>query len=128
MSELITDADIAEIEAILEDLSDVTEEPITYKTYTGLTPGDQLAGTPATPTYTTDLTTTSAMARELTLEEVRKSGGAYELGDMEFIVRRLTKPDYKDRIVYDGGEYRPKSRKRLFLKKVLWWELVAGKE
>lgn len=123
---LLTQKDIDDIKAAMVELAPFTEEPITYRTYTGITPGDSALGTPDTPNYTN--TDETAGARELTLEEVTASGGAYVMGDMEFTTRRATEPKYEDRIVYDGVSYKPKEIKHTWLSEVLWWEVRARRE
>lgn len=123
---LITQKDIDDIKAAMAELAPFTEEPVTYRTYTGITPGDPVLGTPDTPVYHD--TSETAMARDLTVEEVAVSGGLYILGDMEFSIRRATKPTYQDRIVYGGATWKPKSIRSVFLGEVLWWEVRAGRE
>ena len=123
---LITQKDVDDIKGTLAELAPFTEEPITYRTFTEMIPGDPVLGTPDTPGYAD--TAETAGVRELSLEEVQVSGGAYVLGDVEFTVRRQTKPKYEDRIAYGGSSYKPKSIGKLFLGEVLWWEIKAGKE
>lgn len=123
---LLTQKDIDDIKAAMAELAPFTEEPITYRTYTGTTPGDPVMGTPDTPNY--DDTAETAIVQELSIEEVAVSGGVYVLGDVEFTVRRATKPAYEDRIIYDGKTWKPKSINKVFLGEVLWWEVRAGRE
>lgn len=123
---LITQKDVDDIKGTLAELAPFTEEPITYRTFTEMIPGDPVLGTPDTPDYTD--TAETAQVRELNLEEVHVSGGAYVLGDVEFTTRRETKPEHEDRIVYNGSSYKPKSINKMFLGEVLWWEVKAGKE
>jgi hypothetical protein len=123
---LITQKDVDDIKTAMAELAPFTEEPITYRTYTSTTPGDPVLGTPDTPNYTD--TAETAGARDLTVEEVAVSGGVYVMGDMEFTTRRTTKPEYADRIVYQGDTFRPKDIDKTFLGEVLWWEVRAGKE
>ena len=123
---LITQKDVNAIKAALEELAPFTEEPITYRKYDHTEPGDPVIGAPAQDVFVD--TSTTASVRELTLEEVQVSGGAYLLGDREFTIRMLANPDYRDRIVYAGTSYKPKSIGKMFLGEVLWWEVRAGKE
>lgn len=123
---LLTQKDIDGIKAAMAELAPFTEEPIIYRTYIGMTPGDPALGTPDTPNYTD--TEETAGARELTLEEVTVSGGAYVMGDMEFTTRRTTEPKYEDRIVYAGTSYKPKEINHIWLGEVLFWEIRAGRE
>jgi len=123
---LITQKDVDDIKAAMEELAPFTEEPITYRTYTGMTEGDPVHGIPAQPTYTD--TAETAMTRNLSAEEVQKSGGYYILGDMEFTIRREVKPEYEDRIIYGGLTWKPKKIDKTFLVEVLWWEVKAGRE
>lgn len=123
---LITDKDVADIKAALEDIAPYVEEPITYRRRTGIMPGDPAHGEPDTPQY--DNQARAAVVRKLTLEEITISGGAYELGDLEFTIRMDQEPAYEDRIVYNGRTFRPKSIGKLYLKEVLWWDVRAGKE
>lgn len=123
---LITQKDVDDIKAAMVELAPFTEEAIIYRTYTGTTPGDPVHGTPDTPNYTD--TEETSMVRELTVEEVQVSGGAYVLGDMEFIIRREVQPEYEDRIVYGGLTWKPKSIDKTYLGEALWWEVKAGRE
>jgi len=123
---LINQKDIDDIKAALAEMAPFTEEPITYRTYTGTTSGDPVAGTSDTPNYTD--TSETAIVQELSVEEVAVSGGVYVLGDMEFSIRRTTRPAYQDRIVYADATWKPKSIKSVFLGEVLWWEVRAGRE
>lgn len=123
---LLTQNDIDDIKAAMVELAPFTEEPITYRTFTSMTPGDPVLGTPDTPNYTD--TAETAGVRELSLEEVTVSGGAYVMGDMEFTCRRAVKPAYEDRIAYGGDTWKPKSIRHVYLGEVLWWEVKAGKE
>lgn len=122
---LLTQKDIDDIKAAMAELAPFTEEPITYRTYTGTTEGDPVLGTPDTPNYTD--TPETAGTRDLSLEEVVVSGGVYVMGDMEFTCRRAVKPAYEDRIVYDGFTWKPKDIDKLYLGEVLWWVVVARK-
>lgn len=128
MSKLITEQDIQDLKNDLIDLADVVEEPIVYQMYIGMTAGNQVKGQAAQPNYSPDPNVTSAMIERLTLEQVQVSGGAYELGDVQFTIRRTTKPSYDDRIDYDGARYRPKDMDRLYLKETIWWEILGRKE
>lgn len=123
---LVTQKDIDDIKAAMVELAPFTEEPITYRTYTGMTPGDPALGTPDTPNYTDSSIT--AIARELTVEEVQVSGGVYILGDMEFTIRTATEPKYGDRISYKGATWKPKEINHTWLGEVLFWEVRAGRE
>lgn len=123
---LLTQKDIDDLKAAMAELAPFTEEPIVYKKYTGMTPGDPLVGTPATPIYT--LADSTAMVRDLTVEEIAVSGGKYILGDMEFSIRTATQPAYDDRIVYNGLIWKPKKINPVYLGEALWWEIKAGKE
>jgi hypothetical protein len=123
---LIRDKDILDINNALAEIAPYTEEDITYQAYNSTTPGNPVAGTAATNNYNPEAI--SAGIRELTLEEIVVSGGAYETGDVEFSIRRATKPDYLDRIDYDGGRYRPKKITIPPLKGVCLWTVVARKE
>ena len=123
---LITPKDIADIKAALVELAPVTEEPITYKRFDHMADGDPVMGTPSAPVYVDSATT--AGIRELSVEEVAVSGGAYILGDIEFSVRMEQPPSYQDRLVYNALTWKPKSINKVFLSEVLWWEIRAGKE
>ncbi|HBX22669.1 MAG TPA: hypothetical protein DEF34_03375 [Desulfotomaculum sp.] len=123
---LITQKDVDDIKAAMAELAPFTEEPITYRTFTGMTAGDSVHGTPETPNYTD--TNETAMTRNLTAEEVQKSGGYYIIGDMEFTIRRETEPQYEDRIVCGGLTWKPKKIDKTFLGEVLWWEVKARRE
>lgn len=105
----------------------ILAEPITYRTYTSMSEGDPILGTPAEPQYTDDSTAT-AIARELTVEEVHVSGGVYVLGDMEFTVRDITEPKYDDRITYGGAAWKPKEINHTWLGEVIFYEIRAGRE
>lgn len=121
--------DLAYIRECMDDVSPDAEEGITYKQYDHTEEGDPVLGTPDTPVYN-DLVITAA-ARELTIEEIQVSGGAYVLGDMEFKIRQTAlsaKPAYGDRIIYDGDTYKPKSIKHSFLGGIIGWNVRAGKE
>ncbi|MCG8401371.1 MAG: hypothetical protein MJA84_07210 [Firmicutes bacterium] len=123
---LLSQKDVDEIKAAMAELAPFTEEAITYRTFTGMTPGDPVHGTPEIPNYTD--TSETAMTRNLTAEEVQTSGGAYVMGDMEFTTRRTTKPEFEDRIVYGGLTWKPKKIDKMYLGEVLWWEVKAGRE
>jgi len=125
---LITDKDIQDINSALAELAPYTEAAITYKTYVSTTPANQKTGTQAVDNYATDATVTGAMVQELTLEQIMTSGGAYEAGDVEFTVRRTTKPLYTDRIQYDGVLWRPKEIRRPPLNGVNLWTIIATKK
>ncbi len=125
---MIKDRDIAAINNALESMAPYTEVSIVYQVYQDTTPGNKPAGQAPTDNYTPDATVTSAMYRELTLEEVQLSGGVYERGDVEFSVRRSTKPSYKDRVDYDGARWKPKEIGRPPLNGVNLWGIVARKE
>lgn len=123
---LITQKDVEDIKAALAEIAPFTEEPITYRKYDHTNPGDPVLGSPTVDVYID--TATTASVRELTLEEVQVSGGAYLLGDREFTIRMQANPDYRDRIVYAGTSYKPKSIGKMFLGEILWLEIRAGKE
>lgn len=123
---LINQKDIDDIKAAMAELAPFTEEPITYRTFTGMTPGDLAAGVPDAPNFIDTVET--AIVQELSIEEVAVSGGVYVLGDMEFSIRRVVQPAYNDRIVYGGITWKPKSIRKVFLGEVLWWEVRAGRE
>jgi hypothetical protein len=125
---LISQKDVEEIKAALGELASFTEESITYRRYMHTEHGDPVVGTPDTFIYEDDSAVTSATVRELTLKEVQVSGGAYVLGDVEFTVRATSAPAYADRIVYNGANWKPKEIKHFWLREVLWWEIIAGKE
>lgn len=127
MGELIDQTDIDDINADLADVAEFTEEPITYKQYTGITKGDQVEGTADTPDYVPDPTVPTAAVRDLTVEEIAVSGGRYEMGDLMIKVRRALKPDYKDRIECRGSEWEPKRISPPPLKGVLLWTVIARK-
>lgn len=119
--------DLAYMRECLDDVAADMEEAVTYKRYDHTEPGDPILGTPDTPIYVDSATT--AVVRELTLEEIQVSGGAYVLGDMEFKIRQTAlsvTPAYADRIVYDGATYKPKSIKHSFLGGVIGWTVRAG--
>lgn len=121
--------DLAYIQECLDDVAPDTEEAVTYKQYDYTEPGDPVLGTPDTPVYN-DLAIT-ATARELTIEEIQVSGGAYVLGDMEFKIRQTAltaAPAYADRIIYDGATYKPKNINHSFLGGVIGWGVRAGKQ
>lgn len=141
---IITDRDIADIKGALAELAPYIEEPAIYRRYLGLTEGNPVLGIPAQPNY--ESVAIALQARELTLEDVMVSGGAYVMGDVEFTIRKdqapgqlwdqnLTGaigedsllPDHPDRIVWNSAAYRPKSIKHLWLGGVLWWEIRAGR-
>ncbi|ATW24163.1 hypothetical protein [Candidatus Formimonas warabiya] len=141
---MITTDDMDFIRECLSDVAGDVEESIVYKKYLNTTPGDQVMGIPDTPNYESfDIT---ARVRALTLEEIQVSGGAYIFGDVEFKIRKqdwmqwdlnLTggydpesstiRPDYPDRIIYDGLTYKPKSYSHAWLGGVLWYKVKAGK-
>lgn len=123
---LLSQKDVNDIKAALAEIAPFTEEPITYRKYDHTEPGDPILGTSPVDVYVD--TQTTAGVRELTLEEVQVSGGAYLLGDMEFTIRIEVPPSYRDRLVYAGTTYKPKSIGKMFLGEVLWWEIRAGKE
>ncbi|GEM_PF-2330196 len=121
--------DLTYIQECLDDVSLDTEEEVTYKRYVSTTPGDPAMGTPDAPVYN-DIAIT-ASARELSLEEVKVSGGVYVLGDMQFKLRQtvlVTQPAYTDRIVYSDATYKPKSITHSFLGGVIGWTIRAGKQ
>lgn len=126
---MLTAADIDTIRADFDDIGPDIETGITYRRYTGITPGDTVLGTPDKATYT-DLPINVSI-RELTLEEISVSGGAYVLGDIECKIRQTVlenQPDYNDRIVYAGASFRPKSISPVSLGGVLYWKVRAGRE
>jgi len=121
--------DLTYIRECFDEVAPDIEEPITYKRYTGMTAGDPVRGTADTPNYT-DLAITASV-RELTLEEIQVSGGAYVFGDTEFKIRQTVlaeTPAYTDRVIYAGTTYKPKSISRSFLGGVVNWTIRAGKQ
>jgi hypothetical protein len=125
---LLTQKDIDGIKEALNDLAPFIEEPIVYRRYDHTEAGDPTLGTSDRFIFTDDPSVFSAIVNELTLKEVQVSGGVYLLGDLEFIIRRTAQPAYEDRIVYGGNTWKPVEIKHLWLKEVLWWEIVARKE
>lgn len=126
---MLTSDDLTYVRECLDDVATDVEEAVTYKRYDHTEPGDPILGTPDTPVYVDSAIT--AAARELTIEEVQVSGGAYVLGDMEFKIRQtvlLVIPAYADRVIYDGATYKPKSIKHTFLRGVIGWTVRAGIE
>lgn len=125
---LLSAADVEYIQECQDDIASDIEEDVTYRQYTGLVAGDAVMGTPDTYSYT-DLPTT-ASARELTLEEVQRSGGVYVLGDMEFRFRQtvLAAAQYNDLIVFAGATFKPKSITHKFLGGRTGWIIRARKQ
>ncbi|MBC9783545.1 hypothetical protein H1S01_03335 [Heliobacterium chlorum] len=124
---MLTEKDVATMQADLADIGADIEEPITYKRFTGMTPGDAALGIAESPNY--DDTAIQASCRELSMEEIQNSGGFYVFGDMEFKIRAsVLTPTYGDRIDYMGAIYRPKSVKRTYLGSTLSYTVRAGKE
>lgn len=118
---MLNAADIAAIQRDLAALASDAEQAITYRTYTGTTGGDPVMGIPAQDAYTDEVAT--ATVRELTVEEVQLSAGAYSIGDLEFGVRRNTATN-RDLIVYGGSTWRPLEIRRVMLGgQVLRWQL-----
>lgn len=141
---MLNSDDIEYIHKSLNEIASDIEESIIYRKYINTTTGDHVLGTPDTSNYN-DYNIT-ARVRMLTLEEIQVSGGVYVLGDMKFIIRKkdwmqwdiyLTgahdpslptiKPDYPDRIRYNGVTYKPKSYSHMWLGGVLWYKVKAGK-
>ena len=126
---LLDSSDLTYIRECLDDVAADVEEAVTYRRYDHTNPGDPILGTPDTPVYVDSAIT--AAVREVTLEEVQVSGGAYVLGDMEFKFRQTalsSPPTYADRIVYSGAIYKPKSINHSFLGRAIDYTVKAGKE
>jgi hypothetical protein len=126
---LLDSNDVDFVKQCLADISGDVEQPITYRRYVNTTPGNQVMGTTDTPNY--DDLSIDASVRDLTLEEVEKSGGAYVLGDVEFKIRHTklpSKPAYADRLIYDESTFKPKSITHSYLGGVLSWTIRAGKK
>lgn len=124
---MLNQDDLGYMRECLDGIAPDVEEPVTYKRYDHTDPGDPVEGTPDTPVYVDSAIT--AAVRELTLEEIQVSGGAYVLGDMEFKIRQpalSAAPVYADRIVYAGATYKPKSIGHSFLGGVIGWKIRAG--
>jgi hypothetical protein len=121
--------DVAYMRECLDEVAPDTEESITYRQYKGIISGNQAMGNPDRPNYT-DLDITAA-TRDLTLEEVASSGGAYVLGDIEIKIRQTAltnRPSYSDRIVYEQISYKPKSIGKSYLGAIICWKVRAGRE
>ncbi|MHB1418476.1 MAG: hypothetical protein ACYCX4_02650 [Bacillota bacterium] len=124
---LLSSDDVDYMRTCLNDVAADVEEAITYKQFTSMTAGNPVMGTPDTPNYTS--LNVTATARELSLEEIKVSGGVYVLGDMEFKIRSsvVAAPAYADRIVYSGSTYKPKSINHVYLGGLLSWTVRAEK-
>ena len=129
---LLDSNDVDFIRECLDDIADDVERPIAYKRYTGISavaPADPVMGIPDTYVYSDSDTT--ATVRDLTLEEIQKSGGVYVLGDVEFKIRQTAlaePPSHSDRIVYAGYTFKPKSIGHSFLGGLIIWNIRAGKQ
>ena len=114
--------DIAWMQEALAEASAAVEQPITYRRYSHTDPGDPALGIPPQDVYVDESAT--AAVRELTLQEVQVSAGAYQVGDTEFVVRRAA-ADARDRILYDGAEWVPVELRRMYLGTTLGFKIVA---
>lgn len=99
---MLNELDLATMQADLAGLAGDAEQAITYRVYTSTTAGNATLGIPATDNY--DDQATTATTRELTVEEIQLSNGAYQVGDREFGVRRATVSN-RDLIVYGGATW-----------------------
>ncbi len=80
------------------------EESVTYRTYLSVAGGDPALGTLPTSQFT-DVATT-AQVKLLSLRVIEASGGQYQLGDIEVLIRRATVAQ-QDRVKWQGAEYQP---------------------
>lgn len=109
---MLTPEDLATIQVDLAGLAADAEQAITYRVYAGIAGGDPVLGIPGSVSYADQAATVTA--RELTVEEVLLSAGAYTIGDVEFGVRRAS-VDPRDLIVYGGATWRPQEIRKTFL-------------
>lgn len=100
----VSDADRAFIESSLADLAGWVEEPVTYRTYLFKAGGDAALGQAPTAQFEDEAAT--AQVKLLTLRVIEASGGRYQMGDIEALIRRTAVAE-QDRIQWQGVEYQP---------------------
>jgi len=100
----VTNADRAFIEAALAEAAGWTEQAVTYRIYLFTTAGDPALGTAPTPQFTDEAAT--ADVQPLSLRVIEASGGRYQMGDIEVLIRRAAVAQ-QDRIQWQGAEYQP---------------------
>ncbi len=100
----VTNDDRAFIEAALAEVAGWTEQAVTYRIYQFTAAGDPALGTAPTPQFTDEATT--ADVQPLSLRIIEASGGRYQLGDIEALIRRAAVAQ-QDRIQWQGAEYQP---------------------
>jgi hypothetical protein len=122
---MLTSDDFAFMQEALAEIAPATEQTIIYRHYDHTEPGDEALGIPPQDVYIDEETT--AAVRELTVEEIQVSAGAFTIGDLEFTVRRES-VDARDRIVYNGMTWKPVELRRMYLGGTLGWKLRCRKE
>lgn len=100
----VSSADRAFIESSLAEMAAWVEESITYRTYLFATGGDPALGQAPASQFQDEAAT--AQVKLLSLRVIEASGGRYQLGDIEVLVRR-TAVAQQDRIQWQGAEYQP---------------------
>lgn len=122
---MLTSSDVDYIRQALVDIAPDVEQAITYRRYDHTEPGDPVLGIPPQDVYVDESVT--AAVRELTVEEIQVSAGAFTFGDLEFVVRRET-ADARDRIVYQGQTWIPVELRRIYLGDILGWKMRCRRE
>lgn len=122
---MLTSSDVDYIRQTLADIAPDVEQAITYRRYDHTEPGDPVLGIPPQDVYVDESVT--AAVRELTVEEIQVSAGAFTFGDLEFVVRRET-ADARDRIVYQGQTWIPVELRRIYLGDILGWKMRCRRE
>jgi len=100
------------IKKALDIALQTTGQQVTIKKLSGSSPGDPLKG--VGPTYTFTTVCANAIIVELTQEDKDKTGGLYQLGDLNVqieaeLVEVSDNPAHRgigDRLVWRGSEYR----------------------